>query len=42
VPSVTVSLSANAAAAAIADIENFFSGKTIVAQTVFMKEGSCP
>jgi Flp pilus assembly protein TadG len=42
VPSVTVSLSANAATAAIADIENFFSGKTIVAQTVMMKEGSCP
>jgi Flp pilus assembly protein TadG len=42
VPSVTVSLSASATAAAIADIENFFSGKTIVSQTVFMKEGSCP
>jgi Flp pilus assembly protein TadG len=42
VPSVTVSLSASASAAAIADIENFFSGKTIVAQTVFMKEGTCP
>ena len=42
IPSVTVSLSANAATAAIADIENFFAGRTIVAQTVFMKEGSCP
>jgi Flp pilus assembly protein TadG len=41
-PSVTVSLSASATAAAIADVENFFSGKTITAQTVFMKEGSCP
>ena len=41
-PSVTVSLSANASSAAIADIENFFSGKTITSQTVFMKEGSCP
>lgn len=41
-PSVTVSLSANAAAAAIADVENFFAGKTISSQTVFMKEGSCP
>ena len=42
VPSVTVSLSANAASAAIADVENFFSGKTIIAQSVMMKEGSCP
>jgi Flp pilus assembly protein TadG len=42
VPSVTVSLSASATAAAIADVENFFAGKTITAQTVFMKEGSCP
>jgi Flp pilus assembly protein TadG len=42
VPSVTVSLSANAASAAIADIENFFAGKTIVSQAVFMKEGACP
>jgi Flp pilus assembly protein TadG len=42
IPSVTVSLSASAAAAAIADIENFFAGKTISSQTVFMKEGSCP
>jgi Flp pilus assembly protein TadG len=43
VPSVTVSLSANAATAAIADVENFFSGKTIVAQSVMMREGgTCP
>jgi Flp pilus assembly protein TadG len=42
VPSVTVSLSASASAAAIADVENFFAGKTITSQTVFMKEGSCP
>jgi len=42
VPSVTVSLSASATSAAIADIESFFSGKTIVAQSVLMKEGSCP
>jgi Flp pilus assembly protein TadG len=42
VPSVTVGLSANASAAAIADVENFFAGKTINSQTVFMKEGSCP
>jgi len=42
VPSVTVSLSASATTAAIADVEQIFSGKTIVAQTVMMKEGSCP
>jgi Flp pilus assembly protein TadG len=42
VPSVTVSLSASASSAAIADVENFFAGKTISSQTVFMKEGSCP
>jgi Flp pilus assembly protein TadG len=42
VPSVTVSLSANAATAAIADIASIFTGKTIVAQAVLMKEGSCP
>ena len=41
-PSVTVSLQASASAAAIADVEKFFSGKTITSQTVFMKEGSCP
>lgn len=40
VPSVTVTLSANAAA--IADIENIYAGKSILSQTVFMKEGSCP
>jgi Flp pilus assembly protein TadG len=42
VPSVTVSLSASATTAAIADVEKIFSGKTILAQTVMMKEGSCP
>ena len=42
IPSVTVSLSASAASAAIADIENFYAGKTIVSQAVYMKEGSCP
>lgn len=42
VPSVTVTLSASASSAAIADVENIFSGKTISAQSVFMKEGSCP
>jgi Flp pilus assembly protein TadG len=42
VPSVTVSLSTGATTAAIADVEQIFSGKTIVAQTVMMKEGTCP
>lgn len=42
VPSVTVSLSSSASSAAIADVERIFSGVTIVAQTVMMKEGSCP
>jgi len=41
-PTVSVSLSANAATAAIADIVAIFSGKTIQAQSVFMKEGTCP
>jgi Flp pilus assembly protein TadG len=41
-PSVTVSLSTSAATAAIADIEKIFSGNTIVATTVMMKEGTCP
>lgn len=42
VPSVTVSLSSSATSAAIADVEQIFSGKTIVASTVMMKEGTCP
>ena len=41
-PSVTVTLSTGATTAAIADIEQIFSGKTIVAQTTMMKEGNCP
>jgi len=42
IPNVTVSVSSSASTAAIADIEKIFSGITIVAQTVMMKEGSCP
>jgi Flp pilus assembly protein TadG len=42
VPSVTVSVSSSASTAAMADIEQFFTGKTITAQAVVMKEGSCP
>jgi Flp pilus assembly protein TadG len=41
-PSVTVTLSTSATTAAIADIEKIFSGNTIVATTVMMKEGTCP
>ena len=41
-PSVSVSLSASATAAAISDIFSIFSGKTLVASSVVMKQGSCP
>jgi Flp pilus assembly protein TadG len=41
-PSVTVTLSTGASTAAIADVEQIFSGKNIVAQTTMMKEGNCP
>ena len=42
VPSVTVSISANASTAAIADMFAIFTGKTLVAKSVMMKEGVCP
>ena len=42
VPSVTVSLSATASAAAIADVFQFFSGRSLSVSTVLMKEGQCP
>lgn len=42
VPSVSVSISVGASAAALADIFSIFSGKTLVAQSVMMKEGVCP
>lgn len=42
VPSVTVSISVDAKAAAMADIYSIFTGKTLVAQSVVMKEGLCP
>lgn len=42
VPSVTVSVSVDAKAAALADIYSIFTGKTLVAQSVLMKEGLCP
>jgi len=42
VPSVSVSISVSATSAALADIYAIFAGKTIVAQSVLMKEGVCP
>ncbi len=42
VPSVTVSISVNAKTAALADVYSIFTGKTLVAQSVLMKEGLCP
>ena len=41
-PSVAVSLSTNATAAAIADVFSIFTGKTLVASAVLMKQGQCP
>lgn len=41
-PSVTVSLSASATAAAIADVFSIFTGKTLVSSAVVMKQGQCP
>jgi Flp pilus assembly protein TadG len=42
VPSVTVSLSTTASAAAIVDVLRLFTGKTLTATAVVMKEGTCP
>lgn len=42
VPSVSVSISVNAKAAALADVFSIFTGKTIVANSTMMKEGLCP
>jgi Flp pilus assembly protein TadG len=42
VPSVAVSLSVSASSAAIADVLAIFTGKTLVANAVLMKEGQCP
>ena len=42
VPSVTVGISVNAQTAAMADIFGYFTGKTLLAQAVIMKEGQCP
>lgn len=42
VPSVTVSLSAAAGTAAVADVFKIFTKKTLTAQAVVMKQGTCP
>ncbi len=42
VPSVSVSISVNAKAAALADVFSVFTGKTVVANSTMMKEGLCP
>ncbi len=42
VPSVTVTLTASGATAAVGDVYQIFTGKTIRASAVLMKEGSCP
>lgn len=42
VPSVTVTVSANAATVALGDILSIFGGRTLSAQSVVMKEGLCP
>jgi Flp pilus assembly protein TadG len=42
VPSVTVNVSVNAGTAAIGDLLRIFSGRTLSAQSVVMKEGKCP
>jgi len=41
-PSVAVSLSVDASAAAIVDMFQMFTGKTLVGNAVVMKEGQCP
>jgi Flp pilus assembly protein TadG len=42
VPSVTVNVSVSAGSAAIGDLLNVFTGRTLSAQSVVMKEGKCP
>jgi len=42
IPNVSVSISVNAKSAALADVFSIFTGKTIVANSVMMKEGLCP
>jgi Flp pilus assembly protein TadG len=42
IPTVQVTLSANASSAALADIYSLFTGKTLSAQSSTMKQGNCP
>jgi Flp pilus assembly protein TadG len=42
IPSVSVTISTNGSAAAIADLMHIFTGKTISTTAVVMKEGLCP
>ena len=42
VPSVAISISASGATAALGDVFHIFTGKTVQAQAVVMKQGSCP
>ena len=42
VPRVSVTISVNASAAALADIFNFFTGQTLATTSVAMKQGPCP
>ena len=42
VPNVTVSISASATKAAIVDVYKVFTGKTLLASAVVMKQGLCP
>jgi Flp pilus assembly protein TadG len=39
---VTVRLSVNASTAGLADTYSFYSGKTLLAQAMMMKQGTCP
>lgn len=41
-PNVTVSISANAERAAITDVYEIFTGKTLLASSVVIKQGQCP
>lgn len=42
VPKVSVTVSVNASAAALADVFSFFTGQTLTTTSVQMKQGSCP
>lgn len=42
VPKVSVTISVNASAAALADVFSFFTGQTLTTTSVLMKQGSCP